>query len=90
MLAEPPMIEFVEEAHEIVGDPPAGRMPADDLALHAVVRPPPARDGNRQKSSRAAGLGSVTVRFGNGTSSKLPTSIDQNEEPQASLSCSGD
>ena len=31
------MIEVVEEAHEIVGDPPAGRMPADDLALHAVV-----------------------------------------------------
>jgi hypothetical protein len=38
MRAERPVIEFVGEAHEIVGDPPAGRMTADDLALHAVIR----------------------------------------------------
>src|SRR5438552_6911454 len=37
MVADQPMVEFVEEAHEIVGDPPAGRMASYNLALHAVI-----------------------------------------------------
>ena len=44
----------------------------------------------RWKSSRAAGLVSVTARWGGSTWSKLETSIDQNVAPQASFSRSGD
>jgi hypothetical protein len=37
ILADLPVIEIVDEAHEIMGDPSVRRMLADDLALHPVV-----------------------------------------------------
>jgi hypothetical protein len=88
VVADLPVIEIVEKAHEVVGDPSPGRMATDNLALHAVI----SGDLLRLKPpivERAAGLGSITVRFGSATSSKLWTSIDQNTDPQASLSRSG-
>ena len=37
MIADLPVIEIVEEAHEVVGNPSPGRMATDNLALHAVI-----------------------------------------------------
>ena len=54
MLADPPVIEIVGEAHEVVGDPSARRMATDNLALHAVIsghllrlKPPIVEPGRR-------------------------------------------
>jgi hypothetical protein len=37
MVADVPVIEIVEEAHEVVGDPSSGRMATNNLALHSVI-----------------------------------------------------
>jgi len=89
MLGQREVIEVGEETHEIMGDPAARRVAADDVGLHAVVGAH-LLGAKRWKSSRAAGLVSVTARFGRATSSKLATSIDQNTVPQATLSSSAD
>ena len=37
VVAHVPMVELVEEAHEVMGDETARRMGADDIALHLVI-----------------------------------------------------
>ena len=88
LLGRLPVVELVEEAHEVVRDEASRRV---RMFCHCwASKAGTCSEWKRGMSRRAAGFASVTVRWGSAASSKEPSSMDQNTLPQASLSWSGD